>query len=211
MGCSLFFCCFKNQNPICVAITSLIASVISFGFFIWIIVDIHIGYDGLQILYIISFGILCHAIIYDVFLLVLLCLKNNTCIIVGKLISIVIIVITFLTFILLLISWPLLLEDYVNDEKRLEEKIYSKSDWAKAIIPEIIILILLVLKALCNNYLYYVFSDSKKIDLYFPKIPQSIVSNTFQNSIQPNLFPNDKGPINIVDIRQKSDINLNNN
>ena len=107
MGCSPLFCCFKNQSPICIAIIGLIASIISMGMFIVIIVLLYFNNNAIKIFYIICFGFICHIMIRFIFLIVLLCLKNNSYSIIGKIICIVTIGLGVLGFVIFLVVWAI--------------------------------------------------------------------------------------------------------
>ena len=40
MGCAPMFCCFLNQQPNCMALTGLAASIVAFAFMIWGLADL---------------------------------------------------------------------------------------------------------------------------------------------------------------------------
>ena len=52
------------------------------------------------------------------------------------------------------------IKDYADEEKKYEGKFWGNKDWAVVTIPSILTLILLIVMALCANYLFKIFKDN---------------------------------------------------
>ena len=143
----------------------------------------------------------------------------------GKVICLLILVATGIAFIFLLIAWIILLVDYsklhfflkdLRNGEIDEDEDISKYDWASplddieiegkiighewgaVIVPGIIGLIALIVIALVANYLYKVFRDYYNSSPQFPETNynnQNTISVTIPNMNQPELFPNNNGPV----------------
>ena len=215
MGVAPLFCCFKKQSPLCVAITAIVANIISFSFMIWGVADLLFEKDGVEAIYVIGFVIILLCLILFIIILIFLTVCKNskkmTFNHVGKLLCLIILVSCGIAFIFILIAFIIDLKDYddANDEYK---EVYGKSlwrskDWAVAIVPALIALICLVIMALCANYLFRVFKDI--ISLSSSKVNQSTESSNIPQQKQNELFPNNKGKNYPVKIYQ-NEKNYNN-
>ena len=197
MGVSSLFCCFRNMPHNIVALTGLGAGVLSFAFMIWGLADIFFERKGVQAIYIIAFILICLCLVGFIGLLIFLLLGSNNRAInnLARIFCLVIIIMCGLAFIFILISWIILIVDYIDLNKELEagEKI-SSHDWAAVFVPSIITLIALPVMALVANYLYKVFTDKLNTGVY-PINVNSTTVPTIPNLTQPGIFPNNNGPV----------------
>ena len=222
MGCSPLFCCFRGQSPICIAIIGLIASVISMGMFIVIFVLLYFNNIAIKVFYIISFGAICHIMIRFIFLIVLLCLKNNSYSIIGKIICIVTIGLGFFGFVIFLVVWAINLRNFAKDDcfngaygfvvqSHFKKKgCLPREGLVLIIFPEIVILATFILAALSANYLFRIFVLSKNEIPYPVQVPQYTVTNIPPESTLPDILKNQDANNNPIDIRTQSQMNLNN-
>lgn len=167
MGCSPFYCCFKNCKPNCIALTALITNIIAVAFMIWALVDLEWDWTrkGRKALYIIAFVILCVTLVLLLVVLLLLNLRNGpnyiTCNNIGRIFCLIIIILAILAFIFLLIDEILLIVDYAKIERDLGKgRNIPSHDWAACILPGLLGLIASVIIALCGNILYRIFYDN---------------------------------------------------
>ena len=165
MGCTPLFCCFRSCRPNCIAFTALVANIIAVAFMIWALVDLAWMRKARKPLYIIAFVILCVTLVLLIVVLILLNLRvgnnyvtyNN----IGRIFSLIIIILAILAFIFLLVAEILLLYDYVDLEKALGKgRQIPSHDWAACILPGILGLIASIIIALCANVLYRIFYDN---------------------------------------------------
>ena len=116
MGVSPLLCCFSSQQPKCLAITGLIASVLAFAFFIWGIADLEFKRRGVMVIYIMTFTFFIFLILGFLILFMLSNLQNShtykAMMNVGRYICLFILALTGIAFIFLLIAWIILLVDY---------------------------------------------------------------------------------------------------
>ena len=211
MGVAPLFCCFKDMKPLVVTIIGLVATVISFAFYIWILADILYKNKSVKGLYITVFVFLILIMICFIVLLIFLLVKNVAFGLIGKIICLVILGLCALSFIFLIIAWAINL-DFYRDLDKLDDDdefdLLGGRDWACIILPEIIAFIVLVLDALCANYLYKFFRDNvptvpEAVPSPYPvQVPQTTVTVTPPNYPQPALFPpNNNPPVYPVEIR----------
>ena len=227
MGVSPVFCCFNNQQPKFVTATGLAASILAFAFFVWGVADLEFKRDGVKAIYIIAFILVILILLGFIFLFIFLRIQKSnsykTTMNLGKIICLLILIFTGITFIFLLIAWIILLVDYSKlnsflkdirngeydedidqdyswadplDDIETETKIVGH-EWGAVIVPGIIGLIALIVIALVANYLYKVFKDN------FNSVPEYPVTVNNQNTIgltvpnmnQPGLLQNNNGPV----------------
>ena len=212
MGVAPLFCCFKDMKPLVVTIIGLVATVISFAFYIWILADIGYKNKSVKGLYITVFVFLILIMICFIVLLIFLLVKNVAFGVIGKIICLVILGLCALSFIFLIIAWAINLDLY-RDLGKLDDNyenidLLGGRDWACIILPEIIAFIVFVLDALCANYLYKFFRDNvptvpEAVPSPYPvQVPQTTVTVTPPNYPQPALFPpNNNPPVYPVEIR----------
>jgi len=116
MGVSPLLCCFSSQQPKCLAITGLIASILAFAFFIWGIADLEFKRRGVMVIYIMTFTFFIFLILGFLILFMLSNLQNShtykAMMNVGRYICLFILALTGIAFIFLLIAWIILLVDY---------------------------------------------------------------------------------------------------
>ena len=116
MGVSPLLCCFSSQQPKCLAITGLLASVLAFAFFIWGIADLEFKRRGVMVIYIMTFTFFIFLILGFLILFMLSNLQNShtykAMMNMGRYICLFILALTGIAFIFLLIAWIILLVDY---------------------------------------------------------------------------------------------------
>lgn len=95
------------------------------------------------------------------------------------------------------------MKDYTDKESDVTGDYFSGGDWAAIIIPCIFALIVLILMALCANYLYKTFTELCETSS-FP-VNQITESNNHPNIAKPGMFPNN-APGLAVNIQQ-SEVN----
>ena len=173
MGVSPLFFCFKNKSPICASITGLISSVVSGIFLFWAMEELLFFRDLPKTFLSISFALICVILVIFITLLVFSIIKNIKCIKVGKIFCIILLIFCLISFIFMLIVCIITIKDYADEEKKYEGKFWDNSDWAVVTLPSILTLILLIVMALCANYLFKIsngninstsFSENKNID-----------------------------------------------
>lgn len=221
MGCAQLFCCFRNQQPNCMAFTGLGASILSFAFLIWGLVDLFPGRKAFEALYVIAFVLIILCMLAFITLVIFLNLRktdsfrtiNN----IGRIICLVILCMCGVAFLFLLIASIIKIVDFAKDESEASElekaasELFNKSKdsdddddngkvpghlWAALFIPSIISLIALVIMALVANILYKVFMDN--VNSTPNPVPVNITQNTMTtipNYPQPGMFPNNNGPV----------------
>ena len=205
MGCSPLFCCFKNKSLLCASLTGLIASIISFAFLIWGLADIIFFKDSGKAFYILTFILICVCLVLFIIFIVFHFLKGTTCSNVGRVLSVVLLIIVFIAFVFMIIAFIIILKDYVDIEKDFEGKFWGNKDWCVVIFPVILTIISLIIMALIGNYLYRYFAD--RLSSYPRELAQKTESS-IPNVSQPGVFPNNDQsfPVNI----QQSSTNFNN-
>ena len=167
MGCSPFYCCFKNYKPNCIALTALITNIIAVAFMIWALADLEWDWTrrGRKTLYIILFVILCVTLVLLFVVLLLLNLRGGqnyiTCNNIGMIFCLIIAVLAIMAFIFLIVDEILLIVDYAKMERDLGKgRNIPSHDWAACILPGILGLIASVIIALCANILYQIFYNN---------------------------------------------------
>ena len=125
--------------------------------------------------------------------------KKNSCGQSGKILCIIIIALCIISWILTLIFFIITMKDYTDKESDVTGDYFSGGDWAAIIIPCIFALIVLILMALCANYLYKTFTELCETSS-FP-VNQITESNNHPNIAKPGMFPNN-APGLAVNIQQ---------
>ena len=132
MGCSPFYCCFKNYRPNCIALTALVANIIAVAFMIWGLVDLEwdLTRRGRKALYIIAFVILCVTLVLMFVVLLLLNLRSGpnyiTCNNIGRIFCLIIIILAILIFSSIYVVFFVL---YMASTHTIKFKKISKSDY----------------------------------------------------------------------------------
>ena len=90
------------------------------------------------------------------------------------------------------------MKDYADKESDITGDYFSAGDWAAIVIPCIFALIVLILMALCGNYLYKAFNDL--CETSYP-VNQITESNNYTNNAKPGIFPKNS-PAFAVNIQQ---------
>ena len=210
MGIEALFCCFRNLGPKITAITGIGASVTSFAFLVWALADVWIEKKGPHVIFLFSFILVILDIVEFVLLLIFLCINERKVInILGRIICIAIIIMSFIAFVFLIISWIYIIDyyNYSNQYGRIYENIIPIHEWAALFIPFTITLLLLPVMALAANFLYNEFKDKIKQNptpIIIPNISQPEI-NLYLNGPIPPLGNNVTFPVFI----QQSELNIN--
>ena len=197
MGMAPLFCCFRSQQPNCMALTGLAASIVAFAFMIWGLADLWFDRKGVEAIYIIAFILVCISLVAFIIIFIFLNLRktesyrtiNN----VGRIFCIVILIMCFVAFIFLLVAFIILIVDYADVEKEIPGQFFPSHEWAAVFVPSILGLICLVIMALAANILYKVFYDNVMATPYPVHITQNSMTTT-PNPPQPVIFPVTNGP-----------------
>ena len=120
------FLCFQNQQPNCMILTGLGASVLAFAFLIWGIADLEFKRGGVEAIYIIAFVLIILCMLAFIALMILKNLRrtesyrtiNN----IGRIICLVILCMCGVAFIFMLIAFIILIVDYVKFRKKLKSE-----------------------------------------------------------------------------------------
>ena len=205
MGCSPLFCCFRDKSAICASITGLIFTLIPFVLLIWAIAELVFIKDSGEAMYILAFIVICLILVLFIVLIIISCIRNITCAKIGRVLSVIVLLLCFVAFVFMLIGWIIVLKDYVKIEKDSSGKFWSNAHWAAATLPAFITIIFLWIIAKSANYLYRAFTDI----IFSPSNINQNSMTTQPNIPQPGLFPNNNMqtfPVNI----QQSQSNLYN-
>ena len=197
MGIAPLFCCFRSQQPNCMALTGLAASIVAFAFMIWGLADLWFDRKGVKAIYIIAFILVCISLVAFIIIFIFLNLRktesyrtiNN----VGRIFCLVILIMCFVAFIFLLVAFIILIVDYADVEKEIPGQFFPSHEWAAVFVPSILGLICLVIMALAANILYKVFYDNVMATPYPVHITQNSMTTT-PNPPQPVIFPVTNGP-----------------
>ena len=197
MGIAPLFCCFRSQQPNCMALTGLAASIVVFAFMIWGLADLWFDRKGVEAIYIIAFILVCISLVAFIIIFIFLNLRktesyrtiNN----VGRIFCLVILIMCFVAFIFLLVAFIILIVDYADVEKEIPGQFFPSHEWAAVFVPSILGLICLVIMALAANILYKVFYDNIMATPYPVHITQNSMTTT-PNPPQPVIFPVTNGP-----------------
>jgi hypothetical protein len=197
MGIAPLFCCFRSQQPNCMALTGLAASIVAFAFMIWGLADLWFDRKGVEAIYIIAFILVCISLVAFIIIFIFLNLRktesyrtiNN----VGRIFCLVILIMCFVAFIFLLVAFIILIVDYADVEKEIPGQFFPSHEWAAVFVPSILGLICLVIMALAANILYKVFYDYVMATPYPVHITQNSMTTT-PNPPQPVIFPVTNGP-----------------
>ena len=187
MGVASLFCCFRDQKPNCLAITGLVANVVSIIFLLWgILVNIWPS-KGVEVMYNLAFTLLCLTLVGFIVIIIFLNINGASRMIynIGKIICLVIIGAGALAFIFYLVDFIIFCKDYADTS--VEGKY-----WAAVIIPTLLGLAAIIYMALIANRLVKEFSDRMNSA---PANPNAVPQTTMTTNIpQPSLFPNNNGP-----------------
>ena len=197
MGIAPLFCCFRSQQPNCMALTGLAASIVAFAFMIWGLADLWFDRKGVEAIYIIAFILVCISLVAFIIIFIFLNLRktesyrtiNN----VGRIFCLVILIMCFVAFIFLLVAFIILIVDYADVEKEIPGQFFPSHEWAAVFVPSILGLICLVIMALAANKLYKEFYDNVMATPYPVHITQNSMTTT-PNPPQPVIFPVTNGP-----------------
>ena len=197
MGMAPLFCCFRSQQPNCMALTGLAASIVAFAFMIWGLADLWFDRKGVEAIYIIAFILVCISLVAFIIIFIFINLRktesyrtiNN----VGRIFCLVILIMCFVAFIFLLVAFIILIVDYADVEKEIPGQFFPSHEWAAVFVPSILGLICLVIMALAANILYKVFYDNIMATPYPVHITQNSMTTT-PNPPQPVIFPVTNGP-----------------
>ena len=197
MGIAPLFCFFRSQQPNCMALTGLAASIVAFAFMIWGLADLWFDRKGVEAIYIIAFILVCISLVAFIIIFIFLNLRktesyrtiNN----VGRIFCLVILIMCFVAFIFLLVAFIILIVDYADVEKEIPGQFFPSHEWAAVFVPSILGLICLVIMALAANILYKVFYDNVMATPYPVHITQNSMTTT-PNPPQPVIFPVTNGP-----------------
>ena len=197
MGMAPLFCCFRSQQPNCMALTGLAASIVAFAFMIWGLADLWFDRKGVEAIYIIAFILVCISLVAFIIIFIFLNLRktesyrtiNN----IGRIFCLVILIMCFVAFIFLLVAFIILIVDYADVEKEIPGQFFPSHEWAAVFVPSILGLICLVIMALAANILYKVFYDNAMATPYPVHITQNSMTTT-PNPPQPVIFPVTNGP-----------------
>ena len=197
MGVAPLFCCFRSQQPNCMALTGLAASIVAFAFMIWGLADLWFDRKGVEAIYIIAFILVCISLVAFIIIFIFLNLRktesyrtiNN----IGRIFCLVILIMCFVAFIFLLVAFIILIVDYADVEKEIPGQFFPSHEWAAVFVPSILGLICLVIMALAANILYKVFYDNVMATPYPVHITQNSMTTT-PNPPQPVIFPVTNGP-----------------
>ena len=192
MGMAPLFCCFRSQQPNCMALTGLAASIVAFAFMIWGLADLWFDRKGVEAIYIIAFILVCISLVAFIIIFIFLNLRktesyrtiNN----VGRIFCLVILIMCFVAFIFLLVAFIILIVDYADVEKEIPGQFFPSHEWAAVFVPSILGLICLVIMALAANILYKVFNDNVIATPYPVHVTQNSMTTT-PNPPQPVIFP----------------------
>lgn len=187
MGVASLFCCFRNQKPNCLAITGLVANVVSIIFLIWGIAILLWPSKGVEVMYDLAFTLLCLTLVGFIVIIIFLNINGASRMIynIGKIICLVIIGACALAFIFYLVDFIIFCKDYADTS--VEAKY-----WVAVIIPTLLGLAAIIYMALIANRLVKEFSDRMSSA---PANPNAVPQTTMTTNIpQPSLFPNNNGP-----------------
>ena len=193
MEISPLFCCFSDKRQNCIVLTGLVSSFIAISFLIWGLVDIWFGGNGTLAIYIIAFTFICISMIGFVLLFIILNLRKTeysmTFYYIGKIICLIIFIISILAFVFVLTAFIILIVDYADIEKDIPGQYFPSHEWAAVFVPSILALIGLVLMILAANILYKLFSDYLITNPNPVDVSQNTLVSTISNQPQPVIQP----------------------
>ena len=207
MEISPLFCCSSDKRQNCIVLTGLVSSFIAISFLIWGLVDIWFDGNGTLAIYIIAFILICISMIGFVLLFIILNLRKTeysmTFYYIGKIICLIIFIISILAFVFMLTAFIILIVDYADIEKDIPGQYFPSHEWAAVFVPSILALVGLIFMILVANILYKIFSDklltnTNPIDISRNTVVSTIsnqptildVNNSaMQQSIQPTMKP----------------------
>ena len=187
------FCCFENKSPNCMVITGLIANAIVLGLMIWGISDIWFQRDGVFTIYLIAFVFICICLIFFIMIFVFLNLNKsgniNFFYYLGKIFCLIIIILSFISFMFILTSFIILLIDYTERESSRAGKYFPTHEWLAIFFSCLFGLICTAIMIFVANILYRVFEESMIAEPYHSNINQSTVVSSISNQPQPLMQP----------------------
>ena len=162
--CECCICCFRACSPKSVAITGIILSAISFGFLIWGVADmVWPVSSGAKPTYIIGFVAMLLLLLGFIGILIIILVKNPqnreslNC--VGKIITIVLQVLCYISMITLIIAEIILIAKYADSENFLGGNFNLPTRWwITALVPGIISILLNTVLLKCTCALYTIFN-----------------------------------------------------
>ena len=163
MEISPLFCCFSDKRQNCIVLTGLVSSFIAISFLIWGLVDIWFDGNGTLAIYIIAFTFICISMVGFVILFIILNLRKTeysmTFYYIGKIICLIIFIISILAFVFMLTAFIILIVDYADIEKDIPGQYFPSHEWAAVFVPSILALVGLIFMILVANILYIIFRD----------------------------------------------------
>ena len=198
MEISPLFCCFSDKRQNCIVLTGLVSSFIAISFLIWGLVDIWFDGNGTLAIYIIAFILICISMVGFVILFIIINLWKNeysrTFYSIGKIICLIIFIISILAFVFMLTAFIILIVDYADIEKDIPGQYFPSHEWAAVFVPSILALVGLIFMILVANILYIIFRDklltnTNPIDIFRNSTILNVNNSTLQQSIQPKMKP----------------------
>ena len=198
MEISPLFCCFSDKSLNCKVLTGLVSSFIAISFLIWGLVDIWFDGNGTLAIYIIAFIFICISMVGFVILFIIINLWKNeysrTFYSIGKIICLIIFIISILAFVFMLTAFIILIVDYADIEKDIPGQYFPSHEWAAVFVPSILALVGLIFMILVANILYTIFRDklltnTNPIDIFRNSTILNVNNSTLQQSIQPKMKP----------------------
>ena len=139
MGVAPLFCCFKNQSPLCVALTGLITNVVIFAFLCWPADKLMFARKGIEAVFWIGFVLVLLCLICFIIITIFLFLRQSpsykTLSSVAKIICLVILGMCFVAWVFILTTFIGSLKDYVdyhNYIKDNEDFDWNNYEWKRA-------------------------------------------------------------------------------
>ena len=118
MGVSPLFCCFRNQSPLCVALTGLITNVVIFAFLCWPADKLVFFRTGLEAVFWIGFVLILLCLICFIIITIFLFLRQSpsykTLSNVAKIMCLAILIMCFIAWVFILTAFIGGLKDYVD-------------------------------------------------------------------------------------------------
>ena len=133
-------CCSKNQSPVCLAVMGLISSILSLCFLIWSISKVYFEKKAFKTLYIVSDILLGVCAILFIILIIFAYIKQSILNTIGKILCILISIISNVVALFVLIVFIKVMKDYYDVESILPGRQIPTEEYCAAIIPFIICL-----------------------------------------------------------------------
>ena len=135
MGTHSLFCCFRNKNPLCIALIGLTTNVIIFGVLIWPAVKLVFFRTGIEAVFWIGFVLNIICLIIFILITLFLCLKQNpsynTLRNIAKILCLVALGVCFVAWVFILAAFIGALKDYVDAHDMLtnDESDFDADEW----------------------------------------------------------------------------------